>query len=505
MNSIFLFILLYGLVWIIDANHFLGGTITWRLLNESATGTPVAVVITQTYSWTYSLITCTTAQIASNQLIPIGSYTTLSTATLDSITIFPGGATGYVAPNIRPRCIDISASAGITVGQRSDTVNLQTGSDFAVAYQDRAWRPLASASTADWSVSSRINLTPRSDNGLYNNAPVATLMSPINIPSNQSIAINVPVADADGDTTRCRWSTSSNGIDECGDVEDFINSSSTTPLSSVPVQFLVQVVNSPACTIPPEIVGIPVEEACIPVKVGQTFNSQLIAINNCGSGVTIADIATLSFAGIAKGNIVKLNTTTYYKTLSWTPTTSQLGFQVMCAMAFNSTSTTSASTTSTSTTSTTSITSASTTSTSTTSTTSTTKTLRRRFWRREEDLGQQYRSQYEHDSAINGIEIADMSMKDYRRQYINESSWLPMQSFSPEESFFYSSPPLSDFGSSAATRTTLMSSLSDSILPSVDIPIQTARPLRLPYLTSGGSILVRAYIDQETKGDTFGH
>ncbi|CAF1357152.1 unnamed protein product [Rotaria sordida] len=440
MNSIFLFILLYGLVWIIDANHFLGGTITWRLLNESATGTPVAVVITQTYSWTYSLITCTTAQIASNQLIPIGSYTTLSTATLDSITIFPGGATGYVAPNIRPRCIDISASAGITVGQRSDTVNLQTGSDFAVAYQDRAWRPLASASTADWSVSSRINLTPRSDNGLYNNAPVATLMSPINIPSNQSIAINVPVADADGDTTRCRWSTSSNGIDECGDVcppsslppntviypnctiiiigqtvgewfaitlmvEDFINSSSTTPLSSVPVQFLVQVVNSPACTIPPEIVGIPVEEACIPVKVGQTFNSQLIAINNCGSGVTIADIATLSFAGIAKGNIVKLNTTTYYKTLSWTPTTSQLGFQVMCAMAFNSqnaqsaqycfkfyvsqnalcacpsdicttttttTSTTSASTTSISTTSTTSITSASTTSTSTTSTTSTT-------------------------------------------------------------------------------------------------------------------------------------
>ncbi|CAF1195487.1 unnamed protein product [Rotaria sordida] len=161
-----------------------------------------------------------------------------------------------------------------------------------------------------------------------------------------------------------------------------------------------------------------------------------------------------------------------------------------------STSTTSASTTSISTTSTTSITSASTTS---------TKTLRRRFWRREEDLGQQYRSQYEHDSAINSIEIADMSMKDYRRQYINESSWLPMRSFSPEESFFYSSPPPSDFGSSAATRTTLMSSLSDSILPSVDIPIQTARPLRLPYLTSGGSILVRAYIDQETKGDTFGH
>src|SRR2546428_278600 len=53
-------------------------------------------------------------------------------------------------------------------------------------------------------------------NGLYNNAPVATEMSPINIIVNESTAIIFPVDDPDGDTVRCRWTNSSNGIDECG-------------------------------------------------------------------------------------------------------------------------------------------------------------------------------------------------------------------------------------------------------------------------------------------------
>ncbi|CAF4760904.1 unnamed protein product [Rotaria sp. Silwood1] len=504
MNSIFFLILLYGLVPIVDLNHFLGGTITWRVLNESATGTPVAIVITQTYSWTYSWISCTNADIATNQLIPVGAYSILLTDKLDCISNCASGATGYVAPNIRPRCTDISIPVGITIGQRSDTVFLQAGDDFAVAYQYTAWRSLASASSAAWSVSSRIKLIPRSDNGLFNNAPVATLMSPINIPYNQPIAISVPVVDADGDTTSCRWSTSLNGVDECGGVcppgslptntviypnctiiitgqtvgnwfaitlmvEDFISPSSTTPLSSVPVQFLVNVIAPPACSIPPEVVGIPVEEACIPVTVGQTFNSQLIAINNCGSTVTIVDIATLSFTGMVKGNIIQLNRTTYYKTLSWIPTTDQLGFQVMCAMAFDSI------------------------------------TLRRRFWNREKDLCQQCQSQYDHDSTVNSIEMSDMPKKDYRHQYINERSWSPVRSFSREESFLYSSPSPSDFGSSIMTRATLMSSLSNSVLPSVDVSIRTARPLQSTHLISGDSILVRAYIDQETKGDTFSH
>ena len=236
MKCIFGLILVYCLVWIVDGTHFLGGTITWRLLNESATGTPVAIIITQTYSWTYTSITCTNAQISSSQLIPTGTYPALLTDTLNCITNCATGAIGYVAPLIRPRCTDISILLGITVGQRSDTVSVQAGDDFAVAYQENAWRALASGASAAWSVSTRINLQPRPDNGFYNNAPVASLMSPINIPCNQTIAITVPVADADGDITRCRWSTSSNGVNECGGV---------CPPSSLPANTVIY----PNCTI----------------------------------------------------------------------------------------------------------------------------------------------------------------------------------------------------------------------------------------------------------------
>lgn len=53
---------------------------------------------------------------------------------------------------------------------------------------------------------------------MINSAPVATVMSPINIPYNKTISITIPVGDADGDILRCRWSTKSNGINECRDI-----------------------------------------------------------------------------------------------------------------------------------------------------------------------------------------------------------------------------------------------------------------------------------------------
>ncbi len=94
-------------------------------------------------------------------------------------------------------------------------------------------------------------------------------------------------------------------------------------------------VSAPACTTPPAIIGIPIEQSCTSVIVGQTFTSQIIAINYCGPTVNISDIATLSFAGMIKSNIIELNSSVYYKNLTWTPTSAQLGYQVMCAMAYD--------------------------------------------------------------------------------------------------------------------------------------------------------------------------
>lgn len=103
----------------------------------------------------------------------------------------------------------------------------------------------------------------------------------------------------------------------------------------MPVQFLIQVVNPAACITPPAIIGVPDEQSCTPVIVGQTTVIELIAINSCGPNVTILDISTLAFAGITQGNITKRNATTYHKVYTWIPTTAQLGYQVMCAMAYD--------------------------------------------------------------------------------------------------------------------------------------------------------------------------
>ena len=72
-------------------------------------------------------------------------------------------------------------------------------------------------------------------------------------------------------------------------VEDFISSSSTTPLSSVPLQFLINVFpSSQPCTgsIQPSLVAgeTPPDGSCIPVPFGTTYTAGIVASSG-GSGV----------------------------------------------------------------------------------------------------------------------------------------------------------------------------------------------------------------------------
>ena len=234
MDRICLLYIFTVLIRALHGSHFLGGTITWRPVNASATGTPVQILITQTYSWTYSLMPCTNAMIAANQLIP--SYASVNTQTLTCIAGCGATSAGYSPIAVIPYCTDFSSPVGTSVGQRSDIVTLQQGNDFSISYVGSAWRPLTPAVMAGWSIATSIDLRPRSDTGLYNNAPVATVMSPIYIPVNQPTVINIPVGDADGDPLRCRWSTSTNGVNECGGV---------CPPSSLPPSTTIY----PNCTI----------------------------------------------------------------------------------------------------------------------------------------------------------------------------------------------------------------------------------------------------------------
>ena len=140
------------------------------------------------------------------------------------------------------------------------------------------------------------------------------------------------VSDADGDDVRCRWASSSRG--ECAGVcrtfpatlsgvstlmqeimssncsqsmqcaliitanslstgwygvalqiEDFSSTTSTTPLSSIPLQFLVNVFSSSAsCASRPELVGVtPPDGSCYPVASGSTWTARIVAQSGSSS------------------------------------------------------------------------------------------------------------------------------------------------------------------------------------------------------------------------------
>lgn len=209
---------------IINATHFLGGTITYKVLNTS--GSIVSIVLTQTYIYDYTKITCTNTMIV-NQT-PKLTFNSPYRENMDKVncTQYCNQSGGYIPPSVVSYCTDYSIALGITVGQRSDIINITNGSYFLAAYQSTSWRQLTLPSTSGslnttWSISCLINLQMRSD-GTYNNPPAATIISPIFIPVGIPQSIFIPTIDADNDNVRCRFA---NGTNECG---------SACPPSSLP-------------------------------------------------------------------------------------------------------------------------------------------------------------------------------------------------------------------------------------------------------------------------------
>ena len=92
---------------------------------------------------------------------------------------------------------------------------------------------------------------------------------------------------------------------------------------------------SPNCTLKPILVSDRNNDDCQAAVVGTNFTIEFTVINQCGSERSIADIATLSFPGLRKGALVQnsTNTSIWSMTITWVPLTSQIGSQVLCALA----------------------------------------------------------------------------------------------------------------------------------------------------------------------------
>lgn len=105
-------------------------------------------------------------------------------------------------------------------------------------------------------------------------------------------------------------------------------------MSSAPVQFLIHIVQPASCPILPRVTGSNVTNmACVGVQTAVQYTSTLYIDNYCGSSVTILAVSVQSFPGMDTGPLTNINSSLYSMSLTWTPTSSQIGLQMLCAVA----------------------------------------------------------------------------------------------------------------------------------------------------------------------------
>lgn len=119
----FVFFFFFPLVW---AAHFDGGTIRWAPVNRTATGSPIQIMIIQTYTYTSSLVTCTVgSQLGST----IYGFNFSLWCTLNC----GAASAGYVAPPVLGICTGSNAGLNLAFTQRSDIVNVTNNASFSIS------------------------------------------------------------------------------------------------------------------------------------------------------------------------------------------------------------------------------------------------------------------------------------------------------------------------------------------------------------------------------------
>jgi len=107
-------------------------------------------------------------------------------------------------------------------------------------------------------------------------------------------------------------------------------------LSTIPVQFLINVQKKSSCPNRPLLTGPKNRsEQCFGIEVGKPFEIELVAENFCSNSTTIKDIAILSFSFLTKKPIVQKTATLWSLLLIWTPVAAQVGSQILCAIAID--------------------------------------------------------------------------------------------------------------------------------------------------------------------------
>ena len=254
-------------------------------MNNTPSGGSVQIIFTHRYSWNRVIVSCSDSTINSLGLIGDSS----------AVLCYTGSCPTLFNISTRTYCTDYSVSGSLSSGERSNVRTINLGRNFTIGYYSWAWfADLMIGANGAWRIMNRVSTIIRAD-GYINSSPIATTLPVIY----KAIGIRhvhaVQMADFDSnDILRCRWSTSNlsniNSHDECANVcygitgatligsnctlvftlssagryvaaalqiEDYYSSSSTKPMSSVPLQFLFYGYSAPGgCSTPPVITGV---------------------------------------------------------------------------------------------------------------------------------------------------------------------------------------------------------------------------------------------------------
>jgi len=183
----------------------------------------------------------------------------------------------------------------VSSGEKLDLRTFNLNAAFSIGFVSGNWfANLVVGANGAWNVVTRINTFIRPD-GYINSSPIATTLPIIYKAVGMTHVHVVQMSDFDGtDTLRCRWSTSTttnfNNFNECAGVcngipgavlfpnnctlrfslvtvnfyaaaalqiEDYYDTVTTTPMSSVSLQFLFYGYSTPGgCSTPPSIIGV---------------------------------------------------------------------------------------------------------------------------------------------------------------------------------------------------------------------------------------------------------
>ncbi|UJR38799.1 hypothetical protein I4U23_031464 [Adineta vaga] len=376
MNIKYLLFFVILQICIVYGSHFRGGTITWRPLNATASGSSADFVIRERFSWRRSY------NYPASGIICFCDDTTIATSgTIGENDLVRCTAGSYCPSwslmNTTTFCTDYSTTLDVSSGERTRVYTLPLNISFTIYYYSGNWlNDLVKGGNTAWFVSNRVNTNLRPD-GYINTSPVAVTLPIIYKEINIEHVHVIQMSDFDSDDIlQCRWananvSYNTNQLDECGgicegvpgarliqenctivftltiaglyagvalQIEDFYNSAAliaNTPMSSVPLQFLFYGYPTPiVCKTPPTIIGNRPNRACIGTPIGSNVTEYVIVETYC-PGQTIDNFITSSPIGMEKSAILNPSPGIYHLILSWIPISAQYGPEPFCAGAID--------------------------------------------------------------------------------------------------------------------------------------------------------------------------